>query len=520
MVKGKCQFMKGLTLSPKEQARSQTLNQILLGRLSAEEAAPTLGLSQRQVWRLLAAYREEGAAALAHHSRGRQPSNATPESVRQQVIELARSRYAGCNHTHFTELLAEREGIFLARATVSAILRAAGVASPRRRRPPQHRCRRQRMPQEGMLLQLDGSPHPWLEERGPKLTLLLAVDDATGTAPYALFQEQEDTQGYFRLLQGVIQRRGVPLAVYTDRHTVFRQARPAEAVGAGEPTQFGRALRELGITPIFAHSPEAKGRVERANGTFQDRLVTELRLAGAASLEEADRVLAQFLPRFNARFGVPAAQPEAAYRELDSRLDLAGVLCFKEARRVAKDNTVRYQGQTLQLFPGPLRRSYARARVEVQERLDGSLVVACQGQILLPQAAPPLATELRAAGQGQPAVAETPPWEPLAEVAADAAPPEPLPKPIWYKDPELRRRHQEAVKAGLAGARQRGITIGRPAVTQRPGFAPHLASVLARLEQGGLSRRKAARELEVGYATLLRLIAAHQPTLLTKSLSG
>jgi hypothetical protein len=230
-----------------------------------------------------------------------------------------------------------------------------------------------------MLLQLDGSHHAWLEDRGPGLTLLLAVDDATGTAPYALFQEQEGTRGYFSLLQGIIEGRGVPLAVYTDGHAVFQPRRGpwdlSPVCRKGPSTQWSRALAELGITPIPAHSPQAKGRVERANGTFQDRLVAELRLAGASTVEEANQVLADFLPQFNQRFGVPAAQPEPAYRTVDSELDLGSVLCIKELRRVAKDNTVQYHGRTLQLFPDLERPSYAGARVEVQERLDGSLLV-------------------------------------------------------------------------------------------------------------------------------------------------
>ena len=161
------------------------------------------------------------------------------------------------------------------------------------------------MPQEGMLLQLDGSYHAWLEDRGSWLTLLLAVDDATGTVPYGVFREREDTQGYFELLEGIIARHGIPLGVYTDRHSVFQS--PGQRLGEDSgtlgitPTQWGRALRELGVTQVFAHSPEAKGRVERANGTFQDRLVSELRLANAGTLEEANGVLNEFLPRFNAR---------------------------------------------------------------------------------------------------------------------------------------------------------------------------------------------------------------------------
>ncbi len=175
--------MKGLTLSTKEQNRLQILNGILERQWSMQEAAPLLGVSERQGWRLLTAYRNEGAMGLAHKNRGRVPPNATPETIQQRVVALTQERYGGINHTQLTELLAEREGLMLSRPTVRRILVRAGLSSPRHRRPPQHRCRRQRMPQEGMLLQLDGSHHLWLEDRGPWLTLLLAVDDATGTVP-------------------------------------------------------------------------------------------------------------------------------------------------------------------------------------------------------------------------------------------------------------------------------------------------------------------------------------------------
>jgi transposase len=267
--------MKGLTLSAKEQNRLQILNGVLERHWSMQEAAPLLGVSERQGWRLLVAYRREGARRLAHKNRGRVPPNATPETIQRWVVALARERYQGVNHTHLTELLSEREGLMLSRPTVRRILRRADQSSPRQRRPPRHRCRRQRMPQEGMLLQLDGSPHAWLEDRGPELTLLLAIDDATGTAPYALFQEQEDTRGYFSLLQGVIEGPGVLLAVYTDGHSVFQPRRgPWELSSVcrkGPETQWSIALAELGITQILARSPQAKGRVERANGAFQSR---------------------------------------------------------------------------------------------------------------------------------------------------------------------------------------------------------------------------------------------------------
>ena len=297
------------------------------------------------------------------------------------VIALARTRYAGFNHTHLSEILSEREDVVLSRSTVRSILLSAGLPSPLYRRPPRHRHRRQRMPQEGMLLQLDGSYHAWLEDRRSWLTLLLAVDDATGTVPYGVFREREDTpQGYFELLEGIIARHGIPLGVYTDRHSVFQSPGQRLEKESGilnvTPTQWGRALRELGVTQVFAHSPEAKGRVERANGTFQDRLGSELRLAKASTLEEANDALRAFLPRFNARFGVPATQAGSAYRIPDASLDIAGVLCHKERRRVARDNTVQYHGRTLQLFPSADRPSYAGARVEVQERGDGRLLVA------------------------------------------------------------------------------------------------------------------------------------------------
>ena len=374
--------MEGLTLTTKEQNRLQTLNGVLERHWPMREAAELMGVSERQGWRILSAYRKEGAAALAHGNRGRTPANATPSVIQEQVINLAKERYGGVNHTHLAELLAEREGLTLSRSTLRRILTGAGLPSPRRGHSVRHRYRRQRMPQEGMLLQLDGSPHAWLESRGPQLTLLLAIDDATGTVPYALFREQEDTQGYFELLKVTVNHCGIPLGVYTDRDSIFQVERgPSNGSKDTVPlTQFGRALRELGITHVVAHSPEAKGRVERANGTFQDRLVAELRLSGASNIKEANLVLQDFLPRFNRRFGVPASQPGQAYRQVSPELNLEGVLCFNERRRVGRDNTVQYRQRTLQLFPDADKVSYAGAQVEIQERLDGMYSGLLQGE--------------------------------------------------------------------------------------------------------------------------------------------
>ena len=371
--------MENVTLTQKEQARLQVLNSLLAEHMTLDQAAMLMGVTTRHTRRMLAAYREEGAAAVAHGHRGRQPPNATPDAVVADVVHLARTRYEGANHTHLRELLSEREGIDIGRTTLRRILVNAGLSSPRRRRPPKHRVRRQRMPREGMLVQMDGSHHPWLGDQAPPFALLIAVDDATGAVVDALFCDQEDSRNYFLLIQGLVQHLGVPVALYTDRHAVFKHT---PGSGLPEmPTQFSRAMEELGIQMIFARSPQAKGRVERTAGTFQDRLVTELRLAGASSIGAANRVLEQFLPRFNRRFQVPPQHPEPAFRSLDPELCLDQILCFKHRRKVAKDNTVRFQLHTLQLLPGPERPSYAGAAVEVLEGLDGRLTVRHEGHI-------------------------------------------------------------------------------------------------------------------------------------------
>ena len=264
-----------------------------------------------------------------------------------------------------------------------------------------HRVRRQRMPREGMLIQLDGSYHRWLGEDGPQFTILFAVDDATGCVAGALSCDHENTSSYFLLMQGLIRRRGIPLALYTHRHAVLKHR--SEYQPDGTTTQFGRATEELGTQLIFARSPQAKGRVERTAGTLQDRLVTELRLARAATLEEAKAVLKQFLPRFNRRFGVPPKSPESAFRPVEPGPRLGQVLCFKHRRRVARDNTVKFHRHTLQLLPGRQRRSYAGAVVVVPEGLDGRLSLQHEGRIIASQEAPPSPASLRSRNATSPA---------------------------------------------------------------------------------------------------------------------
>ena len=246
-------------MSQEEQRRLMILNQVERGGVGVGEGEVILGLSVRQTKRLLSAYRKEGAAALAHGNRGKKPHNRVDEGARKRVAVLGSSKYAGCNVQHFTELLEEREGIRLSRSTVRRIILGAGIRGPRKRRAPRHRSRRERYPQEGMLLQIDGSEHDWLEGRGPRLTLVGAIDDATGKVPYGLFREEEDSHGYFLLFKEIVKTHGIPIAVYRDRHSIFEPPKGVPASveeqleGQKRPTQFGRLMEELGVTSIASH---------------------------------------------------------------------------------------------------------------------------------------------------------------------------------------------------------------------------------------------------------------------------
>jgi len=276
------------TLSQKELQRVTVISHGVQGNLTCARAAELLDLSPRHVKRLKSRYRQGSAAALAHVSRGRPSPRRTPQAVRRRALELARSRYAGFNDHHLQEKLVEKEGFSLSRETLRRLLRASGIGSPRKRRPPAHRQRRLRSAREGQLVQLDGSPHDWLEGRGPQLTALGMQDDASGKILAAQFFLSETSQGYFRLLQSLLRRYGVPVAFYGDRSGVFTRnddhwSLDEQLAGQRQPTQFGRALQQLGVTFIAAQSPQAKGRIERLWGVLQDRLTSELRLASPRS---------------------------------------------------------------------------------------------------------------------------------------------------------------------------------------------------------------------------------------------
>ena len=431
-----------MTVTQREQRRTQVLNEVEAGRWSVAEAAQVLGLSERQVWRLRASYRAQGAVALVHGNQGRASPWRISEAVRQRVVELLRGQYADCNDHHLVELLALREGIVLSRKSIERIRHDAGLSPVHRRRAPRHRRRRDRMPQAGMLLQIDGSPHHWLGPEQPRCTLLGAIDDATSEVVAAVFRQEEDAHGYFLLLRQIVRSHGIPLDLYRDRHGIFQRdpkvpwSLEEQLAGRPEPTQFGRALEELGILSIAARSPQAKGRIERLWNTLQDRLVAELRLAGITTLEAANAFLPAFLARHNARFAVRADDPGLAYRPLDPALDLDRVLSFRYPRVAANDNTVQLGGRVLQIPPGPMRRSYAHAHVWVHEFLDGSLGVWYQDHWLLRTTASPTAVPLRA--RNGPRRHATTPTTPLPlplppTVRAPRRPAKPAPDHPWRR---------------------------------------------------------------------------------------
>src|SRR5712692_511227 len=366
------------TLSQKELQRVSVISTCIKGGLACASAAELLSLSVRQVKRLKKRMREAGEAALAHANRGRPSHRRLPERTRQALLRLARSKYAGFNDHHLHDKLIEQEGFSLSRETLRRLLRAAGIGSPRQRRPPAHRQRRPPSACEGELIQLDGSPHDWLEGRGPLLTALGMQDDASGKILAAQFFPSETAEGYFHLLQSVLRRFGVPLAFYGDRSGIFVRhddhwTLDEQLSGKRQPTQFGRALQQLGITFLAAHSPQAKGRVERLWGLLQDRLCSELRLAQAGDLDSANAVLRPFIADYNRRFARTPSHAAKAWRPAPG--DLQRICAFVHERVVSNDNVVQWDGRRLQIPPQNRRFSFAGAKVQLYQALDGRIAL-------------------------------------------------------------------------------------------------------------------------------------------------
>jgi hypothetical protein len=328
--------------------------------------------------------------------------NKLPETIRKRILRLRQKIYVDFNDHHFAEkLAAEQTPLRASVSTVRRVLRGAGIAAVRRRRPPRHRKRRDRKPQAGLMLLWDGSRHDWLEGRGPYLCLVGAIDDATGELlPGAHFVDQECSAAYLRVLLTIVRERGVPWSVYMDQHGTLKRNDPhwtlaEELRGEQDPTQVGRALKALAIEMIFALSPQAKGRVERLWGTLQDRLVSELRLAGARTAIQANAVLERYRLNHNLRFAIPAKESAPAWRPVRRGVDLERICSFHYEATVLRDNAVRVGGSVvLDIPPGPRGRSYADKRVEVRQLLDASWRVYFRDEMIA--AAPPtLHGELR-----------------------------------------------------------------------------------------------------------------------------
>jgi transposase len=363
------------TLTMQDEKRLEIIQRVFRGEVTVLRAAMILGISERQCYRIKRRVYQEGIKGVIHGNRGLPCKRKVKEKMIMRVVQLAQGKYQGFNDHHLTEKLKEHEQIELSREKVRRILRSYGISSPRKRRAATHRSRRDRRLAEGMMLQVDGSPHDWLEGRGPRLCLIGAIDDATGKVVGAFFTQAESSWGYLRLFSKIFKRHGLPQSIYSDRHSVFWTDREPtldeQLINKRPLTEVGRALDELGVTLIFAGSPQAKGRIERLWGTFQDRLVSELRLAKAKTLPQAQAVLDRYLCEHNRKFSQPA-QTQPAWRKIHSQ-QIDQALCFKEKRTVANDNTVTFDGVIFQIPKKSPYRSYANKRIDVHVGLDGSV---------------------------------------------------------------------------------------------------------------------------------------------------
>jgi transposase len=369
----------------KEVNRLRVLQGYMDGKILIEEGARILKRSLRSVYRMVAKVREKGPEGVLHGNRNKLSPRRVSEAIRKKVIGLALGKYRDINDTHLCEILSKVEGIVIGRETLRGILRKEGIPSKRKVKRRKYRSRRERKEAFGMMLQVDASPHDWLQGRGPWLTLVGGKDDATGYV-WAHFEEAETTWGYLDLMREVISTHGVPLSLYADRHSIFHTTREPTIIEQLKDrvplTQFGRAMEELGITVMKAWTPQAKGRIERQWGVFQDRLVVALRLAKANTLEQAREVLKNFLKEYNQRFCLLPKQAAAVFRKAPPKAVLHNILCLQETRMVKKDHTVSFDGLVLQI---PFCKKYpciADRQVDVRQYRDGHLEIGYRGAIV------------------------------------------------------------------------------------------------------------------------------------------
>lgn len=370
-----------ILMSKKERNRLEVLGWKERSGISLKVAAETMGVSYRQAKRIWRRYKADKGAGLVHLGRGKKPNCGYGVEVKEQVLRAYEERYRGFGPTLASEKLEEEDGIRVDHETLRRWLISGGMWE-RQRKPRKHRQRRERKPSFGDLIQMDGSHHEWFEGRGPKSCLLSMVDDATGIT-MAMMAEEETTESAMLLLKEWIMTYGMPVALYTDRKNVYivDRARTEEEVMTGkEPlSAFGKVCKKLGIRIIAARSPQAKGRVERKHGVYQDRWVKELRLKGVDDLAGANRLLGSFTGRLNEKFAKDPASEEDHHRPMDPDASLADIFCWEETRVLRNDWTVRYDKRIYQVIrQSPL--PPAKQRITILRRMDGSLWMEYRGQ--------------------------------------------------------------------------------------------------------------------------------------------
>jgi winged helix-turn helix protein len=367
-----------VSMSKREFNRLEVLLRVQSGRLRITDACELIGLRRRQIFRLLRGLELNGAASLVSKHRGRPSNNRLPAEVRDLAVSLVRERYADFGPTLAAEKLAELHGCAVSRETLRGWMIAEGLWTDRRHRAPSPHQPRRRRECLGELVQIDGSEHAWFEARGDMCTLLAFVDDATSQLMQLRFVASESAFDYFRATRAYLETHGKPVAFYSDKHSIFRVNNKDAAAGEGI-TQFGRALMELNIDIICANSPQAKGRVERAFGTLQDRLVKELRLAGISTIAEANAWLPGFMADYNRRFGRAPANAKDLHRKLTAVDNLDEMLAWREQRTVTRNLSLHYDRMMLLLEPTPLALGLMRKQVEVVNYPDGRFAVQFEG---------------------------------------------------------------------------------------------------------------------------------------------
>jgi transposase len=376
-----------LTLNKKELKRLKVLKLVKSGALNVLKGAESLGISERHMRRLKAQYVKDGEEGLIHGNRGRKPKHALTEEIKERVLQLYVGKYSDSNFTHYSELLAEREGITLSESSVGRILRSSGCRSKhgRRRSPKKHR-RRERRSQSGMLWQTDATPHEWLGKEAGRFTLHAAIDDATGIVVGAVFTRNECAEGYALVMREGIGRYGIPLGLYSDKHTIFRS--PNEKLSVDQEldgeriplSNFGKAMVELNIEHIKANTAQAKGRIERLWGTLQDRLPVELRLLGVKSIDEANRALPGLIARHNERYAVAPADTCSAYTPLDAAVNLEHVFAVRSTRKIDSGSSISYNGALYVPVSDGDAKFNSKVTVEVRETYSGEVFIWHKGR--------------------------------------------------------------------------------------------------------------------------------------------